>query len=138
MKSFNEMFELKIELLNKFKELKKEIGEDDIENTDVERIFDVYVISFMSLCILGSTYRNPMKVHNDFNAYKKYSLTRFKKEYSYLKKYLKNDYYYIDKFSDFFELVNLDSFGHQKVLSKKNLENSLIELQNTTKNMYIL
>lgn len=138
MKSYKEMFQLRMDLFNKFKELKKEIDEYGFIDTELERIFDVYVISYMALIIEGSVNTNAMKVHNDFNAYKKYSLNRFKKEYDYFKKYLKDVDFYINKFTDFFELVNLGDFGRQKVLSRKNLEYSLSELRKITQNMYKL
>lgn len=135
METRSEMFDLKMDLFKKFKEINKEIELYSFGG-DIERIFDVFVVSFMSLVIEDSTNRNAMKVHNDFNAYKKYSLTRFKKEYKYLKEYLKDDDFYIKKFTDFFELVNLGDFGKQKTLSRKNLEEALRKLHNTTKNMY--
>lgn len=138
MKSYKEMFQLRMDLFNKFKELKKEIDEYGFIDTELERIFDVYVIRYMALIIEGSVNTNAMKVHNDFNAYKKYSLNRFKKEYDYFKKYLKDVDFYINKFTDFFELVNLGDFGRQKVLSRKNLEYSLSELRKITQNMYKL
>lgn len=138
MKTYSEIFELRKELLYKFKELYEEIEKVGFENTELERVFDLYVISFMSLTIEISTNLNAMKVHNDFNAYKKYSLFRFKKEFKYLNKYLKDDDFYIKKFTDFFELVNLGDFGRQKVLSRKNLEYSLSELRKVTQNMYKL
>ena len=138
MKSYKEMSDKRFALLDKFKELKKEIDDYGFIDTELERIFNVYVVSYMALIIEGSVNTNAMKVHNDFNAYKKYSLNRFKKEYKYLKKYLKDDDFYINKFTDFFELANLNKLGRQKNLSRKNLERSLSRLHEITKNMYQL
>lgn len=138
MKSYKEMLDKRLALSEKFKELKKEIDEYGFIDTELERIFNVYVVSYMALIIEGSVNTNAMKVHNDFNAYKKYSLNRFKKEYGYLKKYLKDDAFYINKFTDFFEIVNLNKLGRQKNLSRKNLERSLSRLHEITKNMYQL
>lgn len=129
MKSYKELFQLRMDLFNKFKELKKEIDEYGFIDTELERVFDIYVISYMALSIEGSVNTNAMKVHNDFNAYKKYSLHRFKKEYDCFKKYLKDDTFYINEFTDFFESENLNDFGRQKNLSRKNLEHSLNKLQ---------
>lgn len=119
--------QLRLEIKDRFKELLniKEEGNFDKDELNAKYVF--CVLGYMSLLYLDFTETNAMKVHNNFNAYQKEALRLFKKQNKQMASFSQTeDNSIIQLFNHYFKLHNLDDFGNQKILTKDNLEKTLL------------